>query len=189
MRFRQLVIPAAVIIQLMAALILVVNTSRAPAVTIDDAKLAEARAAHQRREAARQRPAPPPRLAGQPAPRTSAATSAHRDPPPQPEPPRRERTEIERPRPALAERETRSSGEVDIDDVREPFDRGQFLEALELAEAYLAREPDQAYIRRIAVTSACAVGNLDAAQKYYDQMDDRDKRTSEQRCARWGVEF
>jgi hypothetical protein len=190
MRLRQAALPAALIVLLIASVALVIKTSRQPELSVDDAQLAAARAAHQRRESARvSAPRAPPPAPCARTPRTEAPPAT---PPREPErePPRRERAELERSRPTLSQQATSSSsGDVDIDDVRQPFDRGEFLEALEMAEAYLERDPDQAYVRRIAVTSACAVGQIDTARRFYDQMDERDQRTSEQRCSRWGVEF
>lgn len=196
MRIRQAALPIALVAVLVASLMLVVKTNSRADVAIDEAKLAEARAAHQRRQAARTPAERPPQAQPEPRPRTSRSAP---EPEAEPEPPRRQRDRgerrdslrSERARPTLSEQPGQSSpsGPVEIDDVRNPFDSGNFLEALELAEAYLERDPDQTYIRRIAVTSACAVGQVDTARRFYDEMDERDQRTSQQRCSRWGVEF
>ncbi len=190
MRIRHAALAAAVAFQLVASVVLVIKANATPEHSIDESELAAARAAFQRRQAARSAP-PPPRQA-EPEPRRPAASRQRPEPEPEPEPEprRRETAQVERSRPTLAQREPADSpsGPVEVDDVRTPFDRGQFIEALELAEEYLERDPDQAYIRRVAVTSACATGQLEVARRYYEQMDERDQRTSERRCARYGID-
>jgi hypothetical protein len=78
---------------------------------------------------------------------------------------------------------------VPLDDVRVAYDRGDFESALELAEVFLRDEAGNDYIRRVAVVSACAMGDETAARKHYDASSPRDRRIVAQRCQRYGVEF
>ena len=185
MRYRFAAIVAAVVGLLVASVVLVIKTTGSPKLEIDESELAAARAAHQRRQAER---APAPRIPQRDPERRARAPAPEPEPEPEPRP---ERAEVERARPTLSAQqpENGNSGRIELDDVREAFDRGRFLDALEAAEDYLEHDPDQAYVRRIAVTSACAVGQIETAQTYYDQMNERDQKTSQARCEKYGVEF
>lgn len=186
MPFRNAVLACFFLAQLVAAVGLVFATTGTPSIEIDEDKLAEAERAHQQRE--RQRSAPAPSQ-----PDTTPTPAANEpDPEPEPEPDPEPRRERERSQPEVATSRDSDDGaddEVEIDDVREPFDSGQFMAALELAEAYLENDPDQAYIRRVAVTSACATGEIETALDYYEEMNDRDQRTSEHRCGRYNIDL
>lgn len=78
---------------------------------------------------------------------------------------------------------------VPLDDVRAAYDRGDFESALELAELFLRDEADNDYIRRIAVVSACAMGEEATARRHYDAALARDRPIVAQRCARYDVQF
>ncbi len=189
MQLRHAALVAVLVIQGIAAVVLAVKASGGTKVTVDEDALAEAQAVYDRRAttspAEPSMPEPTPASERRPEATTSPEPSGRDDD----EPSRSGRTR-ERPTPAPAAEEESSSGdEVEVDDVRAPFDSGRFMEALELAEAYLERDPDQAYIQRVAVTSACATGEIDTALDYYEQMNERDQRTSQHRCSRYNVDL
>jgi hypothetical protein len=187
-RFQNAALTAGFVAVLGLAVLLVFQLGRSPDVAIAEEDLAAARARYQRQQAARTAPTPPDFEARtQAPPRARPPTPA---PAPAPAPPtvptRSDRAPPSLPAPAVPPEQAARS---EIDDIRSAFDRGEFFEALEAAEAHLGRNPNQEYVRRVAVTSACAVGRDDVARKYFEQMNDRDQRTARVRCGRYGIDL
>lgn len=186
MPFRHILIVALFIVQLVVAVGLVVAVTGQPDIEIDEDTLAAAERAYRQRDSERPAPSQPDIQPSASAP--DRGGSAERAPEPERD---RERTR-ERRQPQVTTSspdEDEGDDELEVDDVREPFDSGQFMEALDLAVRYLEQDPDQAYVRRVAVTSACATGDIDTALEYYEQMNDRDQRTSQHRCGRYNVDI
>lgn len=71
--------------------------------------------------------------------------------------------------------------------IRAAYDMGDFDTSLLQAEAFLRQDPGNAYVKRVAVVSACAVDDAATARKYYQAMDERDQRIVAKRCERFGV--
>ncbi|ACY13177.1 hypothetical protein [Haliangium ochraceum] len=167
-----------------ALFVLLVQVRADAEVAVPDDALTRARQMFERHSRVRQAGAATPSSAPRttPVPPPSVATATPARPSARPTAPSR------RPRAQMAG-SSGDSGELSIDDVRAFYDRGNFFDALEAAERYLRANPDQAYIRRVAVTSACAVGEEATARRYYEQMSKRDQRTVGIRCGRYGVRF
>ncbi len=84
-----------------------------------------------------------------------------------------------------------NSGEPDVAEQMElatqMFDRGDYPGAEDVALHVLAREPDNARMTRIVVSSACATGNIERAKEYYGRLPTRDQKQMQKRCNKWGV--
>lgn len=69
------------------------------------------------------------------------------------------------------------------------YDRGDYEGAMASADDILKTEPDNARALRIAISSACVLGNEDKARTLYSRMTPRDQRKISRRCKRYGIEF
>ena len=66
--------------------------------------------------------------------------------------------------------------------VSDAYDHGDFETAFRAAEDFLHQQPDDAYVKRVAAVSACAVGNQTAAMKHYQEAAEANKRIIKLRC-------
>lgn len=150
-------------------------------VEIDDQALAEARAAHQRRQA--RVPAAPaaPRSDWRP-----PRSSSRRQPPPRRVAPAAATAPDE---PRLSAREVAESLDDRMDGANALYDRGDYIGAKEAALVILEEHPENIRMLRIAVSVACMMGEVDEAQGYYDRLPARDQRQMARRCKKYGVEF
>jgi uncharacterized membrane-anchored protein len=74
--------------------------------------------------------------------------------------------------------------------VRQYYDEGNYEMALREARTLIPAAPTNRYVLRVAITSACALGDKGVAGEYYSQLfRDEDRRIVRVRCARYGVEF
>lgn len=71
--------------------------------------------------------------------------------------------------------------------VREAYDMGDFESSLTQAEEFLRQDASNAYVKRVAVVSACALGDEAAARRHFEGMNTRDQRVVTKRCQRFGV--
>ena len=74
-----------------------------------------------------------------------------------------------------------------VDDAGVKYDMGDFDTSLLQAEEFLRQEPGNAYVKRVAVVSACAVDDPATARKHYQDMDAQNQRIVARRCERFGV--
>lgn len=197
MPVRYMVLAATAVAVLGALVILLVAVRASAEIEIPEDALADAKARYQRQQSARERAAE--------APPVPATTPRRRPPPapaPEPEPseaaqvevdPAGETTDVEAEErmARLREREVmrpeiRERREV----VRQYYDEGNYEMALQEARALIPSAPTNRYVLRVAVTSACAIGDTATANEYYSQLfRDEDRRIVRVRCARYGVEF
>lgn len=82
-----------------------------------------------------------------------------------------------------------SDTETELNAVRTAYDQGDFEQALDLAEKFLRRNGMDDYIKRVAVVSACAMGEEAVAQRHYNEMTSRDQPVVAKRCKRYGIQF
>jgi hypothetical protein len=80
-----------------------------------------------------------------------------------------------------------SDSETELDAVRVAYDQGDFELALDLAEKFLSRHGTEDYIKRVAVVSACALGEEAVARRHYQEAAARDQALVAKRCSRYGV--
>lgn len=73
--------------------------------------------------------------------------------------------------------------------LRQAYDMGDFDTSLTQAEEFLRQDPSNAYVRRVAVVSACAVDDAATARRYFQGMDAQDQRIVAKRCERFGVQL
>lgn len=73
--------------------------------------------------------------------------------------------------------------------IRQAYDMGDFDTSLTQAEELLRQDPGNAYVRRVAVVSACAVDDAATARRYFQGMDAQDQRIVAKRCERFGVQL
>ncbi len=66
--------------------------------------------------------------------------------------------------------------------VTEAYDHGDFEAAFRASEDFLHQQPDDAYVKRVAAVSACALGNQSAATKHYQEATEANKRIIKLRC-------
>lgn len=196
MPVRYMVLAATAVVVLGALVILLVEVRASPEIEIPETALAEARARYQRDKSAMERPADAPSM-----PMPMAARRPPPPPSPMPEPSERapeldpgagdtdgmaeERMarlrEREEMRPEIRERR-----EV----VRQYYDEGNYEMALREARTLIPEAPTNRYVLRVAVTSACALGDKTVANEYYSQLfRDEDRRIVRVRCSRYGVDF
>lgn len=186
---RNLVLAIGAVVVLGAGLILLFAVNADSEVEVPEDLLAQARDRHARSQAGRP-----------PSPRPSVPSPATRPPPPRdteapderPQLRADEGTEPPRPRRPLAE-DMRQPIKDDLNSTRRSigslYDNGNYEEALEAARAFLEDNPEERYIRRVAVTSACALGDNAAAHAYFEDMHPTDRPIVVKRCARFGVEL
>jgi hypothetical protein len=73
--------------------------------------------------------------------------------------------------------------------VTEAYDHGDFEAAFRASEDFLHQQPDDAYVKRVAAVSACALGDQNAALKHYQEATEANKRIIKLRCSRYGIEL
>lgn len=192
-----MVLAATAVAVLGALVMLLVEVRASPEIDIPESALAEARAHYQRNQSARERAASAP-----PTPRPISP----RRPPPAPSP----ASELPASVPAiesLTPEETEAVGSErmarlrereemrpDIRErrevVRQYYDEGNYEMALREARTLIPVAPTNRYVLRVAITSACALGDKGVAGEYYSQLfRDEDRRIVRVRCSRYGVEF
>jgi hypothetical protein len=69
------------------------------------------------------------------------------------------------------------------------YDRGDYEGAGAAAAEVLAQQPDNVKMLRVAVSSACIMGDQATARSYFGRLPPRDQRQMERRCGRYSVEF
>lgn len=202
MPVRHIVLAATSVAVLGALVFLLVEVRASPQIEIPEAALAEARAHYQRSQSAaveramaspemptppRRPPPRPPAATAQPTPEPAAMPPVM--PPPDEMDPataaaveRMERLrEREEMRPEIRERRER---------LREYYEEGNYEMALREARSLLPESPTNRYVMRVAVTSACALGEKAMAESYYGQLfRDEDRRIVRVRCSRYGIDF
>jgi hypothetical protein len=192
---------AAAVAVLGAVVVLVVRVKAEPDVAVSDQALREAQASFERASRA---PAPPSTPAIPP--------PTLRSPEPEAAEPAARVGESERriPRvpPTMASglrREGRDRGESEVpsdaptdqspelvqkrNTVTEAYDHGDFEAAFRASEDFLHQQPDDAYVKRVAAVSACALGDQSAAMKHYQEATEANKRIIKLRCHRYGIEL
>ena len=86
--------------------------------------------------------------------------------------------------PALTFNTERAGAKAIEQRLRKLYDSGQHIEALEGAEEALGEHPKNLYLLRVAVSSACAVGDDKRARKYLVRLPKRDQAQMKGRCDR-----
>lgn len=194
MNSRQVAVIAGFVMVLGALVLLLVEVNASPEVEVPEDALAQARARYQREQ--RASPASRPAVRAPAAPVKRAPTRAKRSAKRSDDAARsagntrsRRRVPTLEVSPPRARAEDESSAAAQVTEIRNLYDRGRYDEALDLAEAHLRRDPDQRYVRRVAVTSACALGDADAVRSLMEGMSPADERIVRLRCARFGLEI
>jgi hypothetical protein len=194
---RHIVLAATSVAVLGALVILLVEVRASPSVEVPEEALAEARAAYQRDRSAMARAdapsIPPPMAKRMPAPMPTAPEHPVPDSP-MPEPPPGEDTETAMAEERMARLREQEEMRPEIRErrelVRQYFDEGNHEMALREARALIPDAPTNRYVLRVAVTSACALGDRAVATEYYGQLfRDEDRRIVRVRCSRFGVDF
>lgn len=202
MPVRYMVLAATVVAVLGALVILLVEVRAQPEIEIPETALAEARAQYQRNQSARERAseeaAMPAPMAARRTPPTPPPAAPRPTPPSPPGIPEIEKLTAEETAAVgddrmarLREREEmrpeiRERREV----VRQYYDEGNYEMALREARELIPAAPTNRYVLRVAITSACALGDKAVANEYYSQLfRDEDRRIVRVRCSRYGVEF
>jgi len=171
----------------LAGLMLAVRSE--PAIEVDEAELARARTAHQRAQVpppTPQRPAPGPTSTPGPAPDHDGEPQdtfrAIKEPP-----------GIPQPGPELAKGVSLSPGTEEfvaaMDDANKLYDRGDYMGAVEAAEALIDKQPNNVRMLRIAVSGNCILGNAEQAAAFYAKLPERDQNQMAARCSRYGIEL
>ena len=84
---------------------------------------------------------------------------------------------------------------VDIDkdatmaEANKAYDKGEFDEAVVIAEKVLKDDPKNVRMLRILVSSACIQGDSIIAQKHYLMLPAGDREQMRTRCGRYGISF
>jgi len=84
---------------------------------------------------------------------------------------------------------------VDVDkdatmaEANKAYDRGDFDEAVVIAEKVLREDPKNVRMLRILVSSACIQGDSVVAQKHYLTLPAGDREQMRTRCGRYGISF
>lgn len=76
-----------------------------------------------------------------------------------------------------------------LGEANKAYDRQDFDEARTIATKVLAKDPTNARMLRIMVSSHCIEGDQAAAQTYYDKLPEFDRQQMAKRCATYGVSF
>lgn len=63
------------------------------------------------------------------------------------------------------------------------YDKGDLAKAKTIASKVLARFPSNAQMLHVMVSSSCAEGNVEAAQKYYGRLSPADRASLKKQCA------
>ena len=180
-----------------ALVLLLVKVNAGAAVDVPEEALNEARARYARSQAARNRRSPAPPAASNAAAAAAARalrarkeaeqarSSSGRTPPEPRRPPARLPPQEARREDSPREQDLASQRQ----ELRSAYDRGNYELALQYAKGYLRERPNDRYVMRVTVTSACAAGDEETARAIYEQMIEEDRRIERLRCAKYGVEF
>ncbi|ACY12727.1 hypothetical protein [Haliangium ochraceum] len=192
MKPRHVALTVLAIATLLALAVLFVKARAEPSIELPEDALAQARSAFQRAqsrsESMRTPRATPTRATPPPPPSAPADTDDEEGDPDAPQPLR----------PSVSQVRKRSTGRTAASDdpvreereeIRSAYDTGDFATALALAEPLLQSHPDQAYIRRVAVVSACALGDTPTVERHNAELSRPDKRIVRRRCERLGFSF
>ena len=76
-----------------------------------------------------------------------------------------------------------------LGEANKAYDRQDFDEARTIATKVRAKDPTNARMLRIMVSSHCIEGDQAAAQTYYDKLPEFDRQQMAKRCATYGVSF
>lgn len=76
-----------------------------------------------------------------------------------------------------------------MDEANRYYDRQEFDTAQEAALKILERSPGNVRMLRIVVSTACFMGEPEKAQRYWNELPERDRVQMSTRCARVGVSF
>lgn len=79
--------------------------------------------------------------------------------------------------------------QVKLEELRGFYDQGDYVAALDAAKQFLRETPDDPYVLRVGVVSACASGDEAFAREKFGQMNPRDQRVTRIRCQRFGIEL
>lgn len=179
-------------------MVLFIRVHAEPEPALSDAALREAKAAFERSSRPPPQPAiPPPTRRPEPALPEGGEAAARPSPGDQPA------SRLPPTRASGLRREGRDRGDAPSDlppdsspelvekrqAVSDAYDQGDFEGAFRNAEDFLHQQPDDAYVKRVAAVSACAVGNQQAAMKHYQEATEANKRIIKLRCSRYGIDF
>ena len=79
--------------------------------------------------------------------------------------------------------------ETAMDEANKHYDQGDYESAYKQAVANLARDPASIRSLRVAVSSACMMGDAEAAKKHHGLLPARDQRDMVKRCAAAHIEL
>jgi hypothetical protein len=79
--------------------------------------------------------------------------------------------------------------EAAMDEANKHYDQGDYEAAYKQAVANLGRDPESIRSLRVAVASACMMGDADAARKYHANLPARDQRDMVKKCAAAHIEL
>ena len=69
------------------------------------------------------------------------------------------------------------------------YDKGDYPGALEAALKILETDPSNLKMLRVAVSTKCALNEVEAAKSYLERLPRRDQRQMRIRCKNWGVDL
>ncbi len=75
------------------------------------------------------------------------------------------------------------------DEANRQYDKQDFEGSLATAVKVLDREPGDVRMLRVAVSSACQLGDADKAKQYYAQLPPHDQSQMARRCSRMNITF
>lgn len=194
MQLRTIALAVATAVVLGALVVLFFRVRATQEVTVPEEALARARAQYQRQSPAA-RPAPERARTRRP---TSSVPPARSRAPDRAPAPSQER---DRPRAPALRSSPASDERSEIDEkreaVRDAYDHGDYVTALDHAEDFMEMDVGGSpqhrmhvrYVRRVAAVAACALGEEAVARKYHDEMDSADQRVVAKRCERFGFAF
>lgn len=194
MQLRTIALAVGTAAVLVALVVLFFRVRATQEVAVPEDALARARAQYQRQTQAA-RPAPDRTRTRRP---TSPARPARSAAPPAPDEDRaRPRAPVLRASPRAAASGAGDEVDEKREAVRDAYDHGDYVTALEQAEEFLGMDLSRSqrhrmhlkYVRRVAAVAACALGEEAAARKHYDEMDRADQRVVSKRCERFGFAF
>lgn len=200
MKVQNLVLAAATGAVVIAGIVLLIKVESSPSVALSEDELAEARRRHQSSLALAAEV--PPAASASWTERTSVknrpAVAARGEPAARPTPQR----PALRPRgggklddtPARIAASTRPGApgeelETRMAEANKLYDRADYETALERADELLQQHPDNIRMLRVAISSACIIGQEDIARQYYGKLPERDRKQMSKRCARYGVQL
>jgi hypothetical protein len=194
-QLRTIALVTATVVVVGALLVLFIRVRSEQEIVVSEDALSEARARYERaRSGTRERASEPSFQADR-----SAMASRPSQRPPMEEPaasdlPMRPggsatRVASDGPQPPPPVPPASSTGQLTVEQVRNAYDHGDFESALDLAERFLSENPQNDYVKRVAVVAACAMGEEAVAQKHYNETVPRDQPVVAKRCRRYGIQF